>query len=62
MRRVVITGMSGVSALGNDWTTVKSGLLAYKNKVVRIDCWVPYQYLNTKLAAPVIVSSLSALW
>lgn len=62
MRRVVITGMSGVSALGNDWSTVKSGLLAYKNKVVRMESWDRYQDLNTRLAAPVTDYSPPAHW
>lgn len=62
LRRVVITGMSGVSALGNDWSTVKSGLLAYKNKVVRMESWDRYQDLNTRLAAPVTDYSPPAHW
>lgn len=62
LRRVVITGMSGVSALGNDWATVKSGLLAYKNKVVRMESWDRYQDLNTRLAAPVADYSPPAHW
>ncbi|NUF09049.1 beta-ketoacyl-ACP synthase [Snodgrassella sp. ESL0324] len=62
LRRVVITGMSGVSALGNDWASVKSGLLAYKNKVVRMESWDRYQDLNTRLAAPVTDYSPPAHW
>lgn len=54
LRRVVITGMGGVSALGNSWPTIKAGLLAYKNKVVHMDNWERYKDLNTRLAAPIL--------
>ncbi len=54
MRRVVVTGIGGVSALGRDWSTIKTGLLAYENKIVRMADWERYGELNTKLAGPVV--------
>ena len=33
MRRVVVTGMSAITALGDDWSTFRSGLEAGKNAV-----------------------------
>lgn len=45
--------MGGVSALGRDWPTIKAGLLAYENKIVRMADWERYGELNTKLAGPV---------
>lgn len=53
MRRVVITGIGGVSALGKDWGSIKKGLLSYQNAVVRMDEWNRYDELNTRLAAPI---------
>lgn len=52
-RRVVVTGMGGVCAFGEDWSTVKSNLLKKNNAVVMMPDWDIYNGLNTKLAAPV---------
>ena len=53
MRRVVITGGSIVSALGNEWTDILTKLKAGKNCVRRMDEWERYARMNTKLAAPI---------
>lgn len=53
-RRVVITGMSGISPLGQDWTTVAMNLKQVKNKVVHMTAWDQYKGLNTRLASPVL--------
>lgn len=53
LKRVVITGMAGISPIGNDWQTVAERL---KNKVTGIQTmhdWAKYEGLNTRLAAPV---------
>lgn len=52
-RRVVITGIGGISSLGQDWPTIARNLKAQKNCVVRFDEWDRYAGLNTRLAAPV---------
>ncbi len=52
-RRVVVTGMGGVTALGNDWPTIRASLAAGKTGVKRMAEWDRYQGLNTRLAAPV---------
>lgn len=54
LRRVVVTGIGGVSALGRDWASIKQGLLSYENAVVRMADWERYEELNTKLAAPIV--------
>ncbi len=54
VRRVVITGMSGISPLGQDWATVAMNLKQVKNKVVHMTAWDEYQGLNTRLASPVL--------
>jgi 3-oxoacyl-[acyl-carrier-protein] synthase II len=52
-RRVVVTGMGGISALGQDWPQIKASLLAQKNCVIPMPEWDKYPNLNTRLAAPV---------
>ncbi|QQX79896.1 beta-ketoacyl-ACP synthase [Shewanella sp. KX20019] len=52
-RRVVVTGIGGVSALGHDWPSIANNLKAQKNCVVRLDEWDKFEGLNTRLAAPI---------
>lgn len=54
LRRVVVTGIGGVSALGRNWESIRANLLAYENKVIRMDAWEQYNELNTRLAAPIV--------
>ncbi|TWI66340.1 3-oxoacyl-[acyl-carrier-protein] synthase II [Pseudoduganella lurida] len=58
-RRVVVTGMAGISPLGNDWATIRGRLGAYRNAVVRMEDWAGYEGLNTNLAAPAAPFELS---
>jgi 3-oxoacyl-[acyl-carrier-protein] synthase II len=51
-RRVVVTGMGGISPLGNDWDTIRARLGEYRNAIVRMESWAAYEGLNTNLAAP----------
>lgn len=52
-RRVVVTGMSGVTAFGNDWSTVEPKLRDCQNATQYMPSYEQYDGLNTKLAAPV---------
>lgn len=52
-RRVVITGMGGITAIGNDWTTVQTNLKRLENAVRYMPEWEVYDGLNTKLGAPI---------
>jgi 3-oxoacyl-[acyl-carrier-protein] synthase II len=52
-KRVVITGGSIISALGNEWPDILAKLKTFKNCVRRMDDWDRYALMNTKLAAPV---------
>src|ERR1041384_3048723 len=51
-RRVAITGMAGISPIGNDWATVREHLQSYRNAVVKMEDWSEYEGLNTQLGAP----------
>lgn len=53
MKRVVVTGMAGISPIGNDWDTIQSRLKSMKNGVKRMDDWGKYDGLTTRLGAPV---------
>lgn len=53
MRRVVVTGMAAITALGDDWSTFRAGLESGKNAVRVMNEWDHVEGLNTRLAAPV---------
>ncbi|PKH23691.1 beta-ketoacyl-ACP synthase II [Enterobacterales bacterium CwR94] len=52
-RRVVITGMGGVTAFGNDWQQIASHMRAGKNAVRKMPEWQVYDGLHTLLGAPI---------
>lgn len=52
MKRVVVTGMAGISPLGNDWGTIRARLGEGRNAIVRMAAWDDYEGLNTRLGAP----------
>ncbi|MCR9546651.1 beta-ketoacyl-ACP synthase [Vibrio antiquarius] len=52
--RVVVTGMSGVTAFGNDWQSVEPKLRDFQNATQYMPSYEQYDGLNTKLAAPIL--------
>ncbi|MDR0735286.1 MAG: beta-ketoacyl-ACP synthase [Zoogloeaceae bacterium] len=52
MRRVVITGMGGITPLGIDWPDIERHLRSRRNAVRAIADWQGIQGLNTCLGAP----------
>ncbi|WP_299008577.1 beta-ketoacyl-ACP synthase [uncultured Shewanella sp.] len=52
-RRVVITGMAGISSLGQDWKTIAKNLKKRQNCIVKMDEWDKFDGLNTRLAGPI---------
>jgi len=52
-KRVVITGGSVISALGEEWPKIFARLKEGKNCVRRMDDWDRYAGMNTRLAVPV---------
>ena len=58
-RRVAVTGMAGISPIGNDWNCVRARLEAYRNAVTRMSEWAEYDGLNTQLGAPATDFTLS---
>ncbi|ELA9391965.1 beta-ketoacyl-ACP synthase [Vibrio parahaemolyticus] len=53
-RRVVVTGMSGVTEFGNDWQSVEPKLRDCQNATQYMPSYEQYDGLNTKLAAPIL--------
>jgi len=51
--RVVVTGMGGVTALGDAWPEIEKRLRAGQNAVQRMTEWDRYEMMHTRLAAPV---------
>ncbi|MBN2718666.1 MAG: beta-ketoacyl-ACP synthase [Deltaproteobacteria bacterium] len=54
MNRVVVTGMSGITCLGQDWETVKGGLLSRKSGVRKMPHWKEIEGLSSFLGAPIV--------
>ena len=61
-RRVVVTGMGGITALGHDWPTVEANLRAGRNAIQRIPEWDMFENMNTRLGAPVTDFAVPAHW
>lgn len=53
MKRVVVTGMAGLSPIGNDWPSIAARLQSQQTGIQTMHDWDKYQGLNTRLAAPV---------
>lgn len=53
MKRVVVTGMAGLSPIGLDWPAVEEALRARRSGVQYVPEWDIYEGLNTRLGASV---------
>lgn len=53
MKRVVVTGMAGLSPIGNDWLTIRDNLENGRTGIRYIEDWARYDGLNTRLGAAV---------
>ena len=58
-RRVAVTGMAGISPIGNDWSSIRTRLGEYRNAITRMQEWSDYEGLNTQLGAPAAPFALS---
>jgi 3-oxoacyl-[acyl-carrier-protein] synthase II len=52
MNRVVITGMGGISALGENWSKIETNLRQWKSAIRMMPEWALFEELNTRLGAP----------
>ena len=52
MKRVVVTGMAGISPIGSDWETIEHNLRHEITGIRYMPDWEKYSELNTRLGAP----------
>ena len=52
MKRVVVTGMGGVTALGSEWSEIQSAIEQGRNAVRRMPEWDYFDTLHARLACP----------
>ncbi len=52
MRRVVVTGMAGVTPLGSDWSGIRAAMAEGRTGVRYIDAWDNLGDMRTRLGAP----------
>ncbi|MGN6578935.1 MAG: beta-ketoacyl-ACP synthase [Bordetella sp.] len=62
MQRVVVTGMGGICALGQDWPSIAAAFDAGRNAVRVMSDWDRYAELNTRLAAPIPEFEVPGHW
>lgn len=60
MRRVVVTGMAGISPIGNDWATMAHALQSGQSGIRCMADWEHYSGLGTRLGAPAAPFDLPA--
>lgn len=53
MKRVVVTGMAGITALGQNWNDIQLNLRAKRNAVRYMPEWDYFDSLNTRIGAPI---------
>lgn len=53
MRRVVVTGMAGITSLGDSWPDIAGSLRAGRTGIRRMAEWERFSDLNTRLGAPI---------
>ncbi|AWM59260.1 beta-ketoacyl-ACP synthase [Stutzerimonas stutzeri] len=61
-RRVVVTGMAGITSLGRDWTSIEANFSANRSGIRRMAEWDRFTELNTRLAGPVDDFSVPPHW
>ncbi|MFA7891767.1 beta-ketoacyl-ACP synthase [Pseudomonas putida] len=62
MRRVVVTGMAGITSLGNDWATIAGHFASQRSGIRRMDEWDRFDEMNTRLAGPIDDFKVPAHW
>lgn len=62
MKRVVVTGLSGITALGNSWDSVFTRIRAGETAVRYMPSWEAHTLLRPKLAAPIVDFQVPEHW
>jgi len=53
MKRVVVTGIGGITPLGHDWVQIEARLRTFRNAARRMPEWDYFDALNSRLGCPV---------
>ncbi len=61
-KRVVVTGMAGITSLGSDWPSIEANFSANRSGIRRMHEWDRFTELNTRLAGPVDDFVVPAHW
>ena len=62
LRRVVVTGIGGITAFGRDWASIQAGLAHGKNAVQRMNWAEQFPELEAQLGAPIPHYTPPAHW
>lgn len=62
MKRVVVTGMAGITSLGSDWATIEANFSGNRSGIRYMPEWDRFTELNTRLAGPVDDFSVPGHW
>ncbi len=62
MKRVVVTGMAGISALGSEWQAIQQAFQQGRSAIRVMPDWSRYVELNTRLGGPVEDFQAPAHW
>jgi 3-oxoacyl-[acyl-carrier-protein] synthase II len=62
MRRIAVTGMAGITALGSTWPEVEARLRSGGNAIRYMPEWERYTDLNTRLAGPIDQFEMPGHW
>jgi 3-oxoacyl-[acyl-carrier-protein] synthase II len=62
IKRVVVTGMAGITSLGSDWASFEANARAGRSGIRRMDEWDRYAELNTRLGGPVDDFAVPGHW
>src|SRR5262245_52175862 len=62
MRRVVVTGMGGVSSLGDSWESIENAFRAGRSGVRYMSEWERFGDMGTRLGAPCDHFQVPAQW
>jgi 3-oxoacyl-[acyl-carrier-protein] synthase II len=62
MRRVVVTGMGGITSLGDTWPAIAEHMRAGRTGIRHMASWDRYDGLNTRLAGPIEGFDVEAIY
>lgn len=61
-KRVVVTGIGGISSLGDDWASISSNFFNNRSGIRRMPEWDRYEDMNTRLGGPIDGFQVPSHW